>query len=105
MNLNHFRGWEVETSSGKIIREGQMEWNEVPKKDIVRLTLRYDGRQWDLTGDKIYYQKKHASVISNMPNSFRIESRSIGYCEGSNKILYTVDEHTGRMKLEVINTK
>ena len=105
MNLNHFRGWEVEMSSGKIIREGQMEWNEVPKKDIIRLTLRYDGRQWDLTGNKIYYQKKHASVNPNIANSFRIESRSIGYYENDSKVLYTVDEHTGRMKLEVINIK
>lgn len=96
-----FRGWEVELSNGKTIREDQMNWKNVPKQGIKRLSLHYDGREWNICNKLVYFQKKHASVIPGIPNSFRIESRSIGYYEGNNKILYTVDEHTGRMKMEV----
>jgi hypothetical protein len=100
-NINHFRGWEVELKDSRIINEDQMEWTEVPKQDIVRLTLRYDGREWNIDNKKEYYQKKQASVIPSIPGSFQIESRSIGYYEGNSKVLYTVDEHTGRMKMEI----
>jgi hypothetical protein len=100
-NLNHFRGWEVTLVNGTVIREGDMEWTEVPKQNISYLTLRYDGRQWDINSKTEYYQKKQASVIPSMPGSFQIESRSIGYYEGNSKVLYTVNEHTGRMKMEI----
>ena len=100
-NINHFRGWEVALSTGQVIREGDMEWTEVPKQDIVRLTQRYDGREWNIDNKKEYYQKKQASVIPSIPGSFQIESRSIGYYEGNSKVLYTIDEHTGRMKMEI----
>jgi hypothetical protein len=78
-----------------------MEWTDIPKHDIVRLTLRYDGREWNIDNKKEYYQKKQASVIPSIPESFQIESRSIGYYEGNSKVLYTVNEHTGRMKIEI----
>ena len=100
-----FRGWEVELADGKIINEDQMDWNKVPKQGIKRLTLWYDGRSWTIENKAVYFQKKHASISPNIPNSFRIESRSIGYYEGSSKILYTVDEFTGRMKMEVKEVK
>jgi len=100
-NINHFRGWEIQLADGRIINEDQMEWTEVPKQGIVRLTLRYDGREWNIDNKPEYYQKKHASVIPSIPGSFQIESRSIGYYEGNSKVLYTVNEHTGRMKMEV----
>jgi len=96
-----FRGWEVEYVDGTSINEEQAEWQDVPKIDIVRLTLHYDGRRWDISNKEVYYQKKHASVIPNITDSFRIESRSVGYYEGNSKILYTVNEYTGRMQMEV----
>jgi len=104
MELRGFRGWCVEYKDGKEIYEGQAEWTEIPKIDIVRLTLHYDGRRWDITEKDYYFQKKRASVISGIKDSFQIESRSIGYYSGKNKIMYTVDEHTGRMKMEVKET-
>ena len=83
------RGWEVEISDGTIINEDQMDWRKVPKVNIVRLTLRYDNREWNI-GDKIaYVQKKRGSVVPGVADSFRIESRSIGYYEENQKI-YTV---------------
>ena len=96
-----FRGWEVEYADGTTIDEDQAEWKDIPKLGIVRLTLHYDGRQWDLVNKEVYFQKKNASVIPGIKDSFQIESRSIGYYENNSKILYTVDEHTGRMNMEV----
>jgi len=96
-----FRGWEIEYVDGTTVNEEQEEWTKVPKQNIVRLTLHYDGRRWDINDKIVYFQKKTASVVPSIPDSFRIEARSIGYYEGTNKILYTVDEHTGRMQMEV----
>jgi hypothetical protein len=95
------RGWELEYSDGTIIREVDMEWKEAPKINIIRLTLHYDGRQWDIHNKIAYLQKKRGSMIPARPETFRVESRSIGYYEGSNKVWYTVDENTGRMTMEV----
>jgi len=96
-----FRGWEVYYADGTTINEDQADWNTISKQGIARLVLHYDGRQWHLDDKPEYIQKKQASVISSIPNSFRIESRSIGYYDGVDKVMYTVDEHTGRMKVEV----
>jgi len=95
------RGWEVEYSDGTTIKENQMDWKNIPKIGIIRLTLHYDGRRWDIHNKIAYVQKKRGSAIPGDPTSFRIESRSIGYYEGNKKIWYTVDEFTGRMKMEV----
>ena len=96
-----FRGWVVEYADGTIINEEQEEWTKIPKLGIKRLSLHFDGRQWNIEGKDVYYQKKCASVVPGIPDSFQIESRSIGYYEGNNKVLYTVDENTGRMNMEV----
>lgn len=96
-----FRGWSVEYLDGKVINEEQAEWKTIPKIGIKRLTLHYDGRRWDINGKKVYFQKKSASVFSGIPGSFQVESRSIGYYEGSNKVTYTVNEFTGKMTMEV----
>jgi hypothetical protein len=95
-----FRGWEAEYEDGTVINEDQAKWTEIPKHGMKRLSLHYDGRQWDIVGKVVYFQKKQGSVIPNIPDSFRIESRSIGYYEDTYKVFYTVDEHTGRMKME-----
>jgi len=100
-----FRGWEVDLSDGTSINEDQMDWKDVPKQGITRLTLHYDGRRWDINNKPEYIQRKRASVAPGMPESFRIESRSIGYFDRGDKVLYTVDEYTGRMTMEVENTE
>lgn len=102
------RGWEVEYLDGKIINEEQMDWRKLPKKGIVRLTLRHDGREWHIHNKTAYVQKKRASMVPGLAASFRVESRSIGYYDVVNdkvcKVWYTVDELTGRMTMEVQNT-
>lgn len=98
------RYWELEYQDGTIITEEQQGWRKVPKTNIIRLTLHYDGRRWDLHNKAAYLQKKRGSVIPGVEDSFQIESRSIGYYEGNQKIWFTVDEFTGQMKMEVEET-
>ena len=96
-----FRGWEIEYIDGSTVNEDQLDWKSVSKQNMSRLSLHYDGREWNLCDKLEYYQKKRASVVPGMPGSFKIESRSIGYYEGNDRILYTVDEDTGRMRMEI----
>jgi hypothetical protein len=99
--MQNRRYWEAEYHDGKVINENQMEWKKIPKVGIKRLTLHYDGRQWSLDNKQVYFQKKRASVVPGIPESFQIEARIIGYFEGTNKIIYTVNENTGVMKMTV----
>lgn len=101
------RGWEITYKDNTVIKENQMEWKKAPKTDIVRVTLHYDGRQWDLNEKIAYDQKKRGSCVPGVPDSFQIESRSIGYydvVDGKTlKVWYTVNEFTGKMTMEVKN--
>lgn len=98
------RGWEVEYNDGTIVNEDQKEWREIPKVKIKRLTLHYDGKRWDIVDKEAYAQKKRASMVPGFPESFCIESRSIGYYEGNTKVWYTVDENTGVMNINTTET-
>jgi hypothetical protein len=99
------RGWEVEYVDGTIIKEVQMDWKKIPKINIVRVTLHFEGRQWTLDGKVAYDQKKRGSCVPGVPDSFQIESRSVGYYDVINgdtvKVWYTVNEFTGKMIMEV----
>lgn len=97
---NSRRYWELEYSNGKIINENQMDWGDVPKVNIIRLTLHYDGRRWDISDKPAYVQKKRASMAPG-GGGFAIESRSIGWYEDNKKVFYTVNETTGQMKMEI----
>lgn len=101
------RGWSVEYSDGTIINEDQMEWKKLPKVNMITLALHYDGREWLIHNKAAYLQKKQASMIPGVNESFQVESRSIGYydiIDGKDcKVWYTVDESTGKMTMEVIN--
>jgi hypothetical protein len=98
---NHI-GWELELKSGKIMREGKVEWKEVPKRDITRLSLfHYGGKRWDLSGKQAYFVRNTVSVIPGISDSVRIEKRCIGYYEGNKKVCYIVDEFTGRLDIKV----
>jgi len=98
------RNWEVELKDGTILIEGQVEWKEVPKRAIQRLSLLYDGRRWDLTDKEAYGVKTRASMVPGIRDSFRIERRTIFYYEGATKVCYHVHEDTGKFELEVIDT-
>lgn len=100
-----FRGWVAEYADGTKISEDQTDWKDIPKVGIKRLTLHYDGRSWSMDNKLVYFQKKRASVIPNVPGSFRVEARTIGYYEDFNKVMYTVDEETGQMTMKVEEIK
>lgn len=102
--MNKRRYWEIEYEDGRIITEHQMDWKDTPKIHIKRLVLHYDGRQWAIDDKEIYFQRKRASVVPGVPESFQVESRSIGYYQDDHKILYTVDEGTGVMHMSVEGT-
>lgn len=95
------RGWEVELDTGEVITEDQMDWKKVPKSGIVRLTLRYDGREWNIDNKVAYFQQKRGSMVPGVSESFQVESRTIGYYDDNNKVFYTVDEATGKMTMTV----
>lgn len=97
------RGWEVELFNNVILQEGELDWKKVPKNQIARLSLFYDGRRWDLTAKEAYFVKYRASVVPGIQNSFRIERRTIGYYEGAKKICYHVEEGSGKFSMEVID--
>ena len=103
--MAEFIGWEAETSDGKIFREGDYEWREVPKKAIIRLSLyHYGERRWDLTGKEAYGIRTRCSMVPGIQESLRIERRTIFYYQGAEKVCYHVEEDTGRFTMEVIDT-
>jgi len=97
------KGWEVEYQDGIVLREWEgAKWLEIPKIGIKRLSLYWNGKSWHLTGKKNYFQKKHASVVPGVPNSFRLESRMIGFYDNNgNKVIFEVNEFTGEMRMKV----
>jgi Cft2 family RNA processing exonuclease len=96
------RGWEVEYKDGTVINEDQMSWNKLPNRnDIIRLSLKWDGKQWHLRNKEAYAQKKRGMAIPGRAEAFII-ARYIGYYEGAKKVFYKVDEATGQMTLETI---
>lgn len=101
--INPRRYWEVELNTGIILREGQLEWRDVPKRLITRLSLFYDGRRWDLFDKEAYFIKYRASEVPGIPESFRLERRTVGFYEGSKRVSYNVDEFTGKFTIEVID--
>jgi len=97
------RYWEVQLKDGTRLREGQVEWKDVPKKAITRLSLFFDGRKWHLTKKEAYFVKYRASMVPGIQKSLQLERRTIGFYEGAKKICYHVDELTGKFNIEVID--
>jgi hypothetical protein len=95
------RGWEVTLSDDTILNEEICSWREVKKNKIKKLSLIFDGRRWDLTNKDSYFIRNSASAIPGCSESFRVEHRCIGYYEGSKKIFYSINEHTGEFSMFV----
>ena len=94
------RGWIVTLKDGTEMSEWDYEWSEVPKADIARLTLVFEGRVWHISDKPAYIQRKRGSISTNSPD-FTIEKRIIGYYEDEFKVEYIVDERTGIMHMHV----
>lgn len=95
------RGWEVELEDGTIIQEINTNWKKVPKNNIIRLSLLWEGRRWDIHNKEAYFVKNRASIVPGVSKSFQIEKRIVGWYEGAKKICYTVDEFTGRFSINI----
>ena len=95
------RGWEVELYNGDIYQEDSYEWREVPKIQIKRLTLFFDGRRWDLQDKQAYFIRNTASVVPGVQESYQVEKRCIGYYEGADKVCYIINEFTGELQIKV----
>jgi hypothetical protein len=98
------RGWEVEYPDGMVLDEENNKWKDISKNNITRLTLRYDGREWNILNKKNYFQKKRGWSVPGSKVIY-IMSRSVGYYDEDErcKVWYTVEEDTGRMTMEITN--
>jgi hypothetical protein len=95
------RGWVVLLKDGTKIKEKEMQWKNVPKKEIEKLLLLFDGRKWEVSDKEAYFVNTRASMVPGMSHTMEIEERSIGWYEGANKISYVVNERTGGCELRV----
>jgi hypothetical protein len=94
------RGWKVVLIDGSVMSEDTCLWKNVPKMKIQTLSLLYDGRQWDLEDKEAYFVLNRSSMVPGFSGSIQVEDRGIGYYEGDTKILYTVNEMTGRFTMK-----
>lgn len=102
MNLS--RGWFVVYKNGSVVTEDNTEWGAVRKGDIKVLGLKWFDKYWTISGKTAYLQFKRGSVSispSGVSSDIACEERCIGYYEGSLKVIYKVNERTGRMTQEV----
>ena len=98
-----YRGWEALLEDGKILREDTTKWKDVPKNKIIKLSLIYDTKRWDIENKDSYFVKNRASVVPGINSSFRVEKRYVGWYEGKDKLAYVIDEFTGACELKIMN--
>ena len=95
------KGWIVRYKDGTIVTEADSHWKQVSKREIESLRLKWHSKLWDITGKKNYFEFKSASIAPGEETPL-IHSRVIGYYDDDgNKVQYRVDEHSGRMTIEV----
>lgn len=104
--MNMPRGWIVVYNDGIIITQydvdgKEVDWKKVPKRGIKSLTLKWGPhKKWTIAGKQCYLQSKRGWISPGMTTPV-IEERCIGYWEGNNKVMYRVNENTGRMEMSV----
>jgi hypothetical protein len=95
------KGWVAVYGDGKTIAfEDPGMWKKIPKKDMVRLVVKWFDRSW-FVDQPPFLCGISGSVSPFIPGGdFQVESRYIGYYEGAQKIIYRVDEYSGMMRVE-----
>lgn len=99
------KGWIVIYKDGSLVVEGEMPWKKVVKRQIASLHLKWHDRFWDLYGKDSYVCFQRRSIVvssAGEQSSAEIAARCIGfYDELGRKIIYAVDEFTGKMSLRI----
>ncbi len=100
MNLS--KGWFVVYTDGSLVTEDDTDWYKVKRGDIQILGLKWHNKFWTISGKTAYVQFKRGSAgfspSGAVDTSIVCEERCIGYYEGTSKVVYRVNEHTGRMR-------
>jgi len=103
--MNLVIGWFVVYKDGNLITEDEMSWNNVKKGEIRILGLKWHEKVWTIKDKTAWVQFKRGSVPfspGGINYDIDCEERCIGYYEGAKKVIYRVNNHTGRMRPEVI---
>lgn len=104
MNLQ--AGWFVVYKDGSMVTEDEVHWDKVSKGNIKILGLKWGDKVWSIRDKTAWVQFKRGSVSfssTGVSHNVDCEERCIGYYEGKSKVIYRVNNHTGRMVPEVIN--
>jgi len=103
--MNLPKGWVVVYKDNSVVVEGEVPWKKVKKKNIVSLSLKWHDKFWTIAGksDYLCFRRGYVVFNSNAPESTpTLCQRCIGYYdEKGRKVIYKVDDNTGRMEMEV----
>ena len=100
--MNLTKGWFVIYKDKTMVTENDTAWKDVNKLEIYILGLKWFDKFWTISGKTSYIQFKRGSVPFSPSGvcseaDIRCEERCIGYYEGSNKIIFRVNDRTGEM--------
>lgn len=102
--MNLVFGWFVVYNDGVLVTEEDIHWSKVRRGDIKVLGIKWRDRVWTISGKSAYLQFKRGSVpfsTSGVSHDVNCEERCIGYYEGNQKVVYRVNNRTGKMMPEV----
>lgn len=102
MNLS--RGWFVVYKDGTLVTEDDTAWETVDRSNIKVLGLKWLDRFWTIRDKSAYIQFKRGSAPWAPLGGIvpiRCEERCIGYYEGKDKVVFRVNEYTGKMTMVV----
>ena len=98
--MNLPKGWIVTYKDGSIVVEGDMPWSKVVKRNIRCLSLKWQDKFWTICDKESYvcFHRKLAHFSSGGQSYEELLARCIGfYDENGHKVIYKVDERTGKM--------
>ena len=103
--MNLVSGWFVVYKDNTLVVEGDMEWNKVVKPQIQILGIKWHDKIWTIRDKTAWVQFKRGSVAfspSGISDVVDCEEMCIGYYEGAKKVIYRVNNRTGKMRPEII---
>jgi hypothetical protein len=91
---------------GTSVTEEETTWNKVHKGNIKLVGLKWHDRFWTIPDKTAYVPPFKRGTVSFSTSGVVLQElpcieRCIGYYEGASKVIYRVNELTGRMRMEV----